>query len=124
MSDLRMPSINKISISGRITKDIELKTTPSGKSVCNFTIANDRSVKNASGGFDKETIFVECQAWGYVAESVTKSAHKGSGVIVDGRLNCRKWTNREGQEQRTWEVIAETVHLLEWPAKETKEEEY
>ena len=124
MAELRLPLINKITISGRITKDVELKTTPSGKSVCSFTVANDRNVKNASGGFDKETIFVECQAWAFTAENLVKSVHKGSSVLVEGRLNCRKWTNREGQEQRSWEVVAETVYPLEWLPKETKDEEY
>lgn len=117
MADLRIPNINRIQVSGRITKDLELKYTPAGTPVLSFGIATDRSWKDQGGEWQKETTFINCQAWKNTAEYLIKNAKKGSAVIVEGRLNCRKYNTPDGVEKQIWEIVVEQLHVLEWMPK-------
>ena len=99
--------LNRITITGRMTRDPELRTTQSGISVTSFSIANQRNYKNNSG--ERETDFFDVVAWRNTAEFVTKYFSKGSLVTVDGRLESRKFTDKQGNERKTVEIIADNV---------------
>ena len=99
--------LNRITITGRMTRDPELRTTQSGISVTSFSIANQRNYKNGNG--ERDTDFFDVVAWRATAEFVTKYFVKGSLVTVDGRLETRKFTDKQGNERKTVEIIADNV---------------
>lgn len=99
--------LNTISIMGRLTRDPELRYTASSTAVTNFTVAVDRDFG------EKQTDFIECVAWKNTAEFVSKYFHKGSMVVVSGRLNSRKWQDRDGNNRINWEVVADSVYFGE-----------
>lgn len=101
--------MNKIILTGRITKDPEISTTASGIEVCNFTIAVDRRRKK---GDEKITDFVDCTAWQKSAAFLTTYFHKGDGITVSGRLESRRWMDNDGKNRVSWGV---TVEELEFP---------
>ena len=93
--------MNRVSLVGRLTRDPELRYTESGKAVTNFSIAC-----NTGYGEKRTTEYVDCVAWEKQAEAVAERARTGTEVFVDGRLQTRKYTNRDGIEVRKTEVIA------------------
>lgn len=101
--------LNKIVLMGRLTKDPELRSTPSNASVANFTIAVDRDYKAQNG--EKETDFIDIVAWRNTAEFVSKYFRKGRVAVVEGRLQIRSWTDKEGNKRRTAEVVADNVYF-------------
>ena len=103
--------LNKIIIMGRLTRDPELRRTPSGTAVTSFTLAVDRDFKSQSG--EKETDFIDVVAWRGTAEFVSKYFTKGRMAIVEGRLQIRDWTDRDGGKRRSAEVVAENVRFGE-----------
>lgn len=98
--------LNHINIMGRLTKDPELRRTQSGVAVASFTIACDRDFSK-----EKETDFIECVAWGKTGEFVSKHFSKGRMAIVSGRLQIRKWQDKDGNKRTTAEVVAENVYF-------------
>lgn len=101
--------LNNISIMGRLVKDPELRKTTTGKSVCSFTIANDRPY----GGADKkETDFIDIVAWNSTAEFIEKNFHKGKTIIVTGRLQTRTYKDREDRTVKTWDIVANTADFV------------
>ena len=121
MADLKLPNINKFQVSGRITKDLELKHTPSGTAVINFSIANDRSYKDKDGAWQKSTEFFTIQAWSGTADLIAKSCKKGMAILIEGRIASRTYKDKDDVEHRITEVIAEQVYPLEWLPKDTGE---
>lgn len=103
--------INNVVLVGRLTRDVELRYTGSGTAVGNFTIAIDRPFKNASG--EKETDFINCQAWRKTAEAIANFTKKGSLIGVQGRMQTRNYENNEGQKVYVTEVVAENVRFLD-----------
>ena len=101
--------LNHITIMGRLTKDVELRRTGSGIAVASFTLAVDRDRKNEAG--EKETDFIDCNAWRSTGEFVSKYFQKGSMAIVSGRLQIRTWTDKEGNKRRNAEVVADSVYF-------------
>ena len=101
--------LNHISIMGRMTKDPELRRTPTGVPVASFTLAVDRDFKEKNG--EKETDFIDCVAWRNTAEFVEKYFGKGRMAIVAGRLQIRSWTDKDGNKRRTAEVVADNVYF-------------
>lgn len=101
--------LNKIVIMGRLTRDPELRRTQSGTAVTSFSIACDRDFKSQSG--EKETDFIDVVAWRNTAEFVSKYFAKGRMAVVEGRLQIRDWTDREGGKRRSAEVIADNVYF-------------
>ena len=99
--------LNRIIMTGRLTRDPELRTTQSNISVTSFSIANQRNYKNGNG--ERDTDFFDVVAWRATAEFVTKYFVKGSLVTVDGRLESRKFTDKQGNERKTVEIIADNV---------------
>ena len=101
--------LNKIILMGRLTRDPELRRTQSGTAVTSFSLAVDRDFKSQNG--EKETDFIDIVAWRNTAEFVSKYFTKGRMAVVEGRLQIRNWTDRDGGKRRSAEVIAENVYF-------------
>lgn len=108
--------LNRITITGRLTHDPELRTTQSGISVTSFSIANQRSYKNSAG--ERETDFFNVTAWRATAEFVAQYFSKGSLITVDGRLESRRYTDKDGNNRVAIEIKADNVYFGE--SKENK----
>lgn len=102
--------LNHITIMGRLTRDPELRRTGSGIAVTSFTLAVDRDFNPKDGG-EKEVDFIDCNAWRSTAEFIERNFHKGSMIIVSGRLQIRNWTDKEGNKRRNAEVVADSVYF-------------
>ena len=101
--------LNHIVLMGRLCADPELRRTNSGTPVTSFTLAVDRDFKSQSG--EKEADFVPVIAWRNTAEFVSKYFTKGRMAVVDGRLQMRNWTDKDGHKRTTAEVVAENVYF-------------
>ncbi len=97
--------LNKIVVMGRLTRDPELRRTANGVAVTSFTVAVDRDFAPKDGG-ERETDFIDCVAWRHTGEFVDKYFSKGSMIVVDGRLQIRNWTDKEGHKRRSAEIVA------------------
>lgn len=103
--------INRAVLTGRLTRDPELKYTQSGNAVCSFALAVDRQFRNQNG--DRDADFINCVIWRKSAENFANFTHKGSMVGVDGRIQVRNYENRQGQRVYVTEVIVDNFALLE-----------
>jgi single-strand DNA-binding protein len=92
-------AFNLVVLTGRLTAAPEIKTTPSGKSVCSFTIAVDRGY-----GDNKETDFITCVAWEKTAEFIGKYFNKGSEIGIEGSIQTRRWTDKNGNSRTAFEI--------------------
>lgn len=101
--------LNKIFIMGRLTRDPELRRTQNGTAVTSFTMAVDRDFKNADGTTD--TDFIDVVAWRNTAEFVSKYFGKGRMAVVEGRLQLRDWTDKDGNKRRNAEVLADNIYF-------------
>jgi single-strand DNA-binding protein len=101
--------LNKIILMGRLTKDPELRRTQGGTAVASFSLAVDRDFKGQNG--EKETDFIDIVAWRNTAEFVSKYFSKGRMAVVEGRLQLRDWTDKDGIKRRSAEVIADNVYF-------------
>ena len=111
--------LNKIIIMGRLTIDPELRRTGSGTAVTSFSLACDRDFKSQSG--DKETDFIEVVAWKNTAEFVSKYFSKGRMAVVEGRLQIRDWTGKDGGKRRSAEVVADNVYFADSKRSESND---
>jgi len=102
--------LNHIVIMGRLVRDPELRSTQSGVSVTSFTLAVDRDYKNRDSG-EKETDFIDVVAWRGTAEFVCKYFTKGRMAIAEGRLQIRDWKDRDGNNRRSAEIVADNVYF-------------
>ena len=102
--------INRVVLVGRITKDIDLKKTPNGASVVQFTLAVSRKIK-AKG--QPEADFINCISWNNVADLMKQYLHKGSLIGVEGRIQTRSYDDKDGKKIYVTEVVGESVHFLE-----------
>lgn len=103
--------LNRVTISGRIGRDLELKSTQSGVSVVSFSLAVDRDFKDKANG-ERATDWIGVVAWRSTAEYVCRYGAKGRQLIVDGRLQVRDWTNKDGNKRRSVEVVADSAYLV------------
>ena len=101
--------LNKIIIMGRLTRDPELRRTASSTAVAGFTLAVDRDFKSQNG--EKSTDFIDVVAWRNTAEFVAKYFTKGRMAVVEGRLQIRDWKDKDGNNRRSAEVVAENVYF-------------
>lgn len=101
--------LNHIVTMGRLVRDPELRHTQSGIPVTSFTIACDRDYKDANG--DKATDFIDVVAWRNTADFVSRYFTKGRMAVIDGRLQLRDWTDREGNRRRSAEILANIVNF-------------
>ena len=102
--------LNKIFVMGRLTRDPELRRTQTGTPVASFTLAVDRDLKDKQSG-ERKTDFIDCVAWRNTGEFVSKYFTKGRVAVVEGRLQMRDWTDKEGNKRRSAEVVAENVYF-------------
>lgn len=103
--------MNRCVLVGRLTRDPELRFTPNGVAVANFTLAVNRPFKNGDG--EQEADFINCVVWRKPAESVANFLKKGSLAGVDGRVQTRSYDNNEGKRVFVTEIVAESVQFLE-----------
>ena len=95
--------LNKVILMGRITRDLELKTTPTGTPVLSFSLAVERSY--AEKGKERQTDFIKCVAWRNTAEFISRFFAKGSMILIEGELQTRKYKDNDGKEHTVTEVI-------------------
>ena len=105
-------SLNQVTLMGNLTRDPELRQTPSGQNVCSFSLALNRSYKDQSGEWQEATDYIDIVAWGPLGERVSQYLHKGSRTLVQGRLQSRSW-EQEGQKRSKVEVLASDVTFLD-----------
>lgn len=107
-------SFNQVVLMGNLTRDPELRTTPNGQSVCSFSLALNRSYKNAEGNWQEMTDYVDIVAWAALGERVAQYLTKGRPALVSGRLQSRSW-EQDGQKRNKVEVVAQDVTFLGTP---------
>ena len=108
-----MASVNKVILLGNLGRDPELRYTPGGQPVANFSIATSESWNKKDGsGREEKTEWHRIVAWGRTAELCAQYLAKGRTVYVEGRLQTREWENKEGQKQRTTEIVANSVQFI------------
>ena len=104
---------NAVLLTGRLTRDPELKYTASGTAMCRFSLAINRRYKDKTGEFKDETTFVNCVIWRDAGVRVGKTVKKGALVHVEGRLRSYEYQDKEGKKRSGIEVEARRVHILE-----------
>lgn len=104
-------NLNKAFIAGNLTRDPELRQTPSGQAVCSFGVATNRFYTDSTGQKQKQAEFHNVVAWGRQAEVVNQYLKKGSLVLVEGRLQTRSWQDQQGSKHWKTEIVAERVQL-------------
>jgi len=109
-----MSNLNDVTLMGRLTKDPELKYTPNGKAVCQFTLAINRpQSKEAREKGDKpQADFIDCVTWGTQAENLANYQKKGSLILVKGRIQKRQYQNQEGENRYVVEVVADQIIFM------------
>lgn len=105
-------SLNQVILMGNLTRDPELRQTPNGQNVTSFSLALNRSYKDASGEWQEATDYIDCVAWGPLAERVSQYLSKGRRCLVQGRLQSRSW-EQDGQKRSKVEVLANDVTFLD-----------
>lgn len=111
-----MRGFSKAIITGNLTRDPELRTTPNGASVCSFSVAVNRVYKDSSGEQRESVSYIDCSAWGRLGEMISQYAKKGSGVLVSGRLDQRSWEDKETHQKRSRvEIVVEDFNFISAP---------
>lgn len=103
--------MNKAILIGRLTKDPELRSTPAGRNVCQFSIAVNRTFTNANG--DREADFINCVVWDKQAENLVKYQKKGNQIAVDGRIQTRNYEDKDGKRVYVTEILANNISFLD-----------
>lgn len=105
-------SVNQVILMGNLTRDPELRSTPSGQNVCSFSLALNRSYKDASGEWQEATDYIDVTAWGPLGERVNQYLSKGRRCLVQGRLQSRSW-EQDGVKRSKVDVLANDVTFLD-----------
>lgn len=105
-------SLNQVFLMGNLTRDPELRQTPNGQSVCGFSLALNRSYRDANGEWQEATDYIDIVAWGPLGERVSQYLSKGRRCLVQGRLQSRSW-EQDGQKRSKVEVLANDVTFLD-----------
>lgn len=105
-------SVNQVILMGNLTRDPEVRQTPTGQSVCSFSLALNRSYKDGSGEWKEVTDYIDVVAWGPLGERVGQYLTKGRRALVQGRLQSRSW-EQDGQKRSKVEVLANDVTFLD-----------
>lgn len=105
-------SLNQVTLMGNLTRDPELRQTPTGQNVCSFSLALNRNYKDASGEWQEATDYIDIVAWGPLAERVAQYLKKGSRCLVQGRMQSRSW-EQDGTKRSKVEVLANDVTFLD-----------
>ena len=103
--------MNKAILIGRLTRDPELRTTPTGRNVCQFAIAVNRTYTNASG--EREADFINCVVWDKQAENLSRYQKKGNQIAVEGRIQTRNYDDKDGKKVYVTEILATNISFLD-----------
>jgi single-strand DNA-binding protein len=106
-------SLNKCMIIGNLGRDPEMRYTPSGQAVTQFTVATNRNYRDQQGEWQKETEWFRVVVWGPQAERAAENLRKGNKVYIEGRIQTRQWEDQTGQKRYTTELVANQVSSLE-----------
>ncbi len=109
-------SVNKVILLGRLGQDPELKYTPGGSAVCNFSLATTESWTDKSGQKQEKTEWHRIVVWGKLAELCNQYLAKGRQAFLEGRLQTRDWTDKDGNKRYTTEILASTVQFIGGPS--------
>jgi single-strand DNA-binding protein len=108
-----MPNLNKVLLMGNLTRDPELRVTPRGTSVCQFSMAINRTWKDDSGAKKEEVTYVDVVAWGKQGETIAKYLTKGKPLYVEGRLTLESWEDKNTKEKRSrTKVVLEQFQFI------------
>jgi single-strand DNA-binding protein len=108
-----MPALNKVLLMGNLTRDPELRVTPKGTPICQFSLAINRQFKMDSGETREEVIYVDVEAWGKQGETIAKYCTKGRPLYVEGRLRLDQWEDKNTKEKRSrMKVVLEQFQFL------------
>ena len=107
-------NINRVTLTGNLTRDPELRSTPSGTSVCSMRIASNTRRKTSDGWADKANYF-NVTVWGAQGENCARFLSKGRPVAIDGRLEWREWTGQDNGKREAVEIVADSVQFLTAP---------
>jgi single-strand DNA-binding protein len=105
-------NINRVVMTGNLTRDPELRSTPSGTSVCNLRIACNTRRKGASGEWEEKPNYFDVTVWGAQGENCSRFLSKGRPIAVDGRLEWREYQTQDGQKRQAIDIIADSVQFL------------
>jgi len=106
-------NVNRVVITGNLTRDPELRSTPSGTAVCGLRVAvNTRRKNNSTGEWEDKPNYFDVTVWGAQGENCARYLSKGRPVAVDGRLEWREWQDKEGNKRQSIDIIAESVQFL------------
>jgi single-strand DNA-binding protein len=105
-------NINRVVMTGNLTRDPELRSLPSGMSVCSLRIASNTRRKGQSGEWEDKPNYFDVTAWGAQGENCAKYLSKGRPIAVDGRLEWREWETQDGQKRQAVDIIADSVQFL------------
>ena len=109
-----MADLNEVRLIGRLTRDPELRSTPTGQYVCSFGLATNRKYRRQDGANEEETTFIEIVCWGKTAQNVNSYLRKGSSVFIGGRLQYDAWTDQNtGQKRSRLRVIGSNIQFLD-----------
>lgn len=111
-----MANLNKVLLMGNLTRDPELRYTPSGTAVVDFGLAINRRFSSQNGEKKEEVCFVDCQAWARSAEVLSEYCRKGSPLFVEGRLKLDNWEGKDGQKRSRMRVVVENFQFIGAPA--------
>jgi len=117
-------NLNKAFVLGNVTREPEVRSLPSGQQVTNFGIATNRFYTDASGGKKQSTEFHNIVCFGKLADTSSRYLHKGSLVLIEGRIQTRNWTNSQGVKQYRTEIVAESLQLGPRGAGTTRGQNY
>ena len=110
-----MASVNKVILVGNLGRDPELRYTQGGQPVANFSLATTENFNTRDGQRQERTEWHRIVVWGKTAENCAQYLSKGRSVYLEGRIQTREWEDKEGQKQRTTEIVAQTVQFLGGP---------
>ena len=113
MTELKLPEINRVLLSGRLTRDPEPRFAADGTAVTSFTLAFHRRYQARDGRYAEQAGYATVMAYQRLAEVCGQYLRKGSPALVEGRLQMREWTTRQGGRQQRLEIRADSVHFLE-----------
>lgn len=119
-----MRGFSKAIITGNLTRDPEMRSTSTGTGVCSFSVAVNRTYRDASGNQKEEVSFFDCSAWGKTGETVAKYAKKGTGILVSGRLAQRTWEDKSGNKRSSVEIVVEDFNFLGSGNKDSEPSNY
>lgn len=111
--DIKFPRLNSIVISGHLTREVELRYTPKGTPVAKIGLAFNRVYQGQDGNWVEESNFLDVSVWGKQAELCSERLHKGSPVIFEGYLKTSMYTDKDNQQRKFVEIVANKIHFME-----------